>query len=39
MKTETEQLKGTAVHLKLDELIRALKDARNELVEFGKFIR
>ena len=32
----TQNRDGKAVHLKLDELIRALKGARNELVDLEK---
>jgi len=33
----TQNRDAKAVHLKLDELIRALKDARNELIDLEKF--
>lgn len=39
MKTETEQLQEQQCISNWSELIRALKDARNELVDFRKFIR
>lgn len=35
----TQNRDAKAVHLKLDEIIRALAKARNELVDFGKPFR